>query len=220
MSLSAKRRVSKALFVDDEELVLDGSPVENDVPSYIIDPIVRLAVSTSSVPKSQGEEMTEDATMRQSMISSSSFFQVDRFLSSIKTPFEKIEQLQAEQMTSSRSQPTPAAPQDNPNPASVTTTTATAAALTEAPLDSSMASALKYFKSRGIVSVPQQQQPAKAANADVPLRYIDEFGREMTPKEAYKQLSWKFHGKKPGVKKTEKRLRKIHQELKQQKNAN
>ena len=46
------------------------------------------------------------------------------------------------------------------------------------------------------------------------LEHKDEFGRVMNPKEAFKQLSWRFHGQKPGKKKTEKRIKKIQAEMK------
>eukprot|EP01119_Soliformovum_irregulare_P001288 TRINITY_DN11011_c0_g1_i1.p1 TRINITY_DN11011_c0_g1~~TRINITY_DN11011_c0_g1_i1.p1 ORF type:complete len:769 (-),score=320.14 TRINITY_DN11011_c0_g1_i1:6-2312(-) len=39
------------------------------------------------------------------------------------------------------------------------------------------------------------------------LDYIDEFGRQMTPKEAFRALSHKFHGKMPGKNKQDKRLK-------------
>ncbi|WBW72823.1 U4/U6 x U5 tri-snRNP complex subunit Snu66 [Schizosaccharomyces osmophilus] len=45
---------------------------------------------------------------------------------------------------------------------------------------------------------------------EVNIRYVDEFGVELGPKEAYKYLlSHQFHGKGSGKAKTEKRLRKI-----------
>jgi U4/U6.U5 tri-snRNP-associated protein 1 len=47
---------------------------------------------------------------------------------------------------------------------------------------------------------------------DVKLEYHDEFGRTMTPKEAFKELSHQFHGKGSGKGKTEKRLKKIEDE--------
>jgi U4/U6.U5 tri-snRNP-associated protein 1 len=50
---------------------------------------------------------------------------------------------------------------------------------------------------------------------DVNIVYHDEFGRELTPKEAWKALSHKFHGKGSGRMKTEKRLKKIAEEQKQ-----
>jgi len=50
---------------------------------------------------------------------------------------------------------------------------------------------------------------------DVNIVYHDEFGRELTPKEAWKALSHKFHGKGSGRMKTEKRLKKIAEEGKQ-----
>ncbi|KAF7327812.1 hypothetical protein MKEN_00361000 [Mycena kentingensis (nom. inval.)] len=50
---------------------------------------------------------------------------------------------------------------------------------------------------------------------DVNLVYYDEFGRSLTPKEAWKALSHRFHGKGSGKMKTEKRLKKIAEEKKQ-----
>lgn len=51
---------------------------------------------------------------------------------------------------------------------------------------------------------------------DVNIVYYDEFGRELTPKEAWKALSHKFHGKGSGKAKTEKRLKKIAEERKKE----
>ncbi|WWC71951.1 uncharacterized protein I206_105910 [Kwoniella pini CBS 10737] len=55
----------------------------------------------------------------------------------------------------------------------------------------------------------------KTYKPDVNIVYTDEFGRTMTPKEAWKSLSHKFHGKTSGRMKTEKRLKKIAEERKQ-----
>lgn len=46
----------------------------------------------------------------------------------------------------------------------------------------------------------------------VNLKYIDEFGRNMNQKEAFKHLSHQFHGKGSGKQKTEKLLKKIEDE--------
>jgi U4/U6.U5 tri-snRNP-associated protein 1 len=51
---------------------------------------------------------------------------------------------------------------------------------------------------------------------DVNIVYHDEFGRELDRKEAWKALSHKFHGKGSGKMKTEKRLKKIAEEKKQE----
>ena len=51
---------------------------------------------------------------------------------------------------------------------------------------------------------------------DVNIVYHDEFGREMTAKEAWKALSHRFHGKGSGKMRTEKRLKKIAEEKKMQ----
>lgn len=50
----------------------------------------------------------------------------------------------------------------------------------------------------------------------VKLRYIDEYGREMNTKEAYKHLSHQFHGKGPNKSKIAKKLKKVEEERKQQ----
>ncbi|VDN96819.1 unnamed protein product [Rodentolepis nana] len=47
---------------------------------------------------------------------------------------------------------------------------------------------------------------------DVKLYYVDEMGHNLTPKEAFRQLSHKFHGKGSGKKKTEKRNKKFIEE--------
>lgn len=49
---------------------------------------------------------------------------------------------------------------------------------------------------------------------DINIVYYDEYGRALTPKEAWKALSHKFHGKGSGRAKTEKRLKKIAEEKK------
>lgn len=51
---------------------------------------------------------------------------------------------------------------------------------------------------------------------DVQLKYVDEYGRLMNQKEAFKHLSHQFHGKGSGNKKTEKRLKKIEEEKKRE----
>ncbi|KAF5367383.1 hypothetical protein D9758_003695 [Tetrapyrgos nigripes] len=51
---------------------------------------------------------------------------------------------------------------------------------------------------------------------DVNIVYYDDYGRNLTPKEAWKALSHKFHGKGSGKMKTEKRLKKIEEEKKKE----
>ena len=47
---------------------------------------------------------------------------------------------------------------------------------------------------------------------DVKLEYIDDSGRLLSQKEAFRYLSHRFHGKGSGKKKTEKRGKKIEEE--------
>ncbi|KAI9346816.1 SART-1 family-domain-containing protein [Zopfochytrium polystomum] len=49
---------------------------------------------------------------------------------------------------------------------------------------------------------------------DIEIKYTDEFGHQMNPKEAFRFLSHKFHGKSSGKMKTEKRLLRKEEELK------
>ena len=62
----------------------------------------------------------------------------------------------------------------------------------------------------------QNLEAYKDYKPDVEIKYYDEFGRELTPKEAWKALSHKFHGKGSGRMKTEKRLKKIAEERKKE----
>lgn len=69
----------------------------------------------------------------------------------------------------------------------------------------------------------REQQDARANlelfkdyKPDINIVYFDEFGRSLTPKEAWKALSHKFHGKGSGKMKTEKRLKKIAEEKKKE----
>jgi U4/U6.U5 tri-snRNP-associated protein 1 len=52
----------------------------------------------------------------------------------------------------------------------------------------------------------------KEYKPNVDLKYIDEYGRSMNQKEAFKHLSHQFHGKGSGKQKTEKMLKKIEDE--------
>jgi len=46
------------------------------------------------------------------------------------------------------------------------------------------------------------------------LDYLDEYGRVLTPKEAFRQMSHKFHGKKPGKNKQEKQIKQLKEDRK------
>lgn len=51
---------------------------------------------------------------------------------------------------------------------------------------------------------------------DVQLKYVDDFGRSMNQKEAFKHLSHQFHGKGSGKQKTEKHLKRIDDDKKRE----
>ena len=66
----------------------------------------------------------------------------------------------------------------------------------------------------------ESRQMADVFNRDykpnIDLKYVDEFGRHMGQKEAFKHLSHQFHGKGSGKQKTEKRLKKVEDEKKKE----
>ncbi|GMN60493.1 hypothetical protein TIFTF001_029588 [Ficus carica] len=51
-------------------------------------------------------------------------------------------------------------------------------------------------------------------NKEIRIDILDEFGRDMTPKQAFKEFNIKFHGKRPGFNRKVKRLQHYHRELK------
>ncbi|KAF8543600.1 SART-1 protein [Trichophaea hybrida] len=71
-------------------------------------------------------------------------------------------------------------------------------------------------KQRDQQEAREMAQRFKDYKPDVNLSYKDEFGREMSQKEAFKYLSHQFHGKGSGKAKTEKRLKKIEDEKKRE----
>jgi U4/U6.U5 tri-snRNP-associated protein 1 len=109
-----------------------------------------------------------------------------------------------------------------------TTTTTNSAPMTSEPLvANSMAAALSLLNRTGelkkknvIAGRAKDQRYGDLINQDhdfsgdrVKIEYKDSFGRHLTPKEAYRQLSYKFHGIRPGRKKQEKILRKLKEDL-------
>ncbi|CAA7394074.1 unnamed protein product [Spirodela intermedia] len=53
-----------------------------------------------------------------------------------------------------------------------------------------------------------------SGSKEIRIERLDEFGRIMTPKEAFRMLSHKFHGKGPGKAKLEKRMKQYQEDLK------
>merc|ERR1712151_1261977 len=83
--------------------------------------------------------------------------------------------------------------------------------LTEESLDLSCASGLAYLRARAQIGCDQESHRHRKSDnrplemstvdGDIKLEYRDDFGRVQTPKEAFRAISWKFHGKVPGRKK-------------------
>ncbi|XP_060803820.1 U4/U6.U5 tri-snRNP-associated protein 1 [Amyelois transitella] len=68
-------------------------------------------------------------------------------------------------------------------------------------------------RERGGYSGPLQDFREKPGfRPNIKLEYVDDDGRPLCPKEAFRYLSHKFHGKGPGKNKQEKRIKKVVQE--------
>lgn len=76
--------------------------------------------------------------------------------------------------------------------------------------------AIALLKCRGyqLKLIDPKDKDSRSNNVQVKLEYYDEFGNVISAKEAYKQLSHRFHGNQSGKNKEEKRLQKIEERKK------
>ncbi|XP_008297509.1 U4/U6.U5 tri-snRNP-associated protein 1 [Stegastes partitus] len=70
----------------------------------------------------------------------------------------------------------------------------------------------KYSRREEYRGFTQEFKEKDAYKPDVKIEYVDESGRKLTPKEAFRQLSHRFHGKGSGKMKTERRMKKLEEE--------
>lgn len=70
----------------------------------------------------------------------------------------------------------------------------------------------KYSRREEYRGFTQDFKEKEAYKPDVKIEYVDESGRRLTPKEAFRQLSHRFHGKGSGKMKTERRMKKLEEE--------
>ncbi|XP_023650878.1 U4/U6.U5 tri-snRNP-associated protein 1 [Paramormyrops kingsleyae] len=70
----------------------------------------------------------------------------------------------------------------------------------------------KYSRREEYRGFTQEFKEKESYRPDVKIEYVDESGRKLTPKEAFRQLSHRFHGKGSGKMKTEKRMKKLEEE--------
>lgn len=70
----------------------------------------------------------------------------------------------------------------------------------------------KYSRREEYRGFTQDFKEKDGYRPDVKIEYVDESGRKLTPKEAFRQLSHRFHGKGSGKMKTERRMKKQDEE--------
>ncbi|KAK2196451.1 bifunctional SNU66-SART1 family/HIND motif [Babesia duncani] len=87
-------------------------------------------------------------------------------------------------------------------------------AYSEQPLSMGLSEALKLLREKGdvIATKTDDKDKLKDIGKDINLHYLDAYGRPMTPKEAFRQISWTFHGKGPGLNKQELKLKRLERE--------
>ncbi|KAJ0044165.1 hypothetical protein NL108_009180 [Boleophthalmus pectinirostris] len=71
----------------------------------------------------------------------------------------------------------------------------------------------KYSRREEYRGFTQDFKDKDGYKPDVKIEYVDESGRKLTPKEAFRQLSHRFHGKGSGKMKTERRMKKLEEEV-------
>ncbi|RDX92702.1 SART-1 family protein DOT2, partial [Mucuna pruriens] len=69
-------------------------------------------------------------------------------------------------------------------------------------------------KKSKLVGIVDDEEKEALKKREIRIERTDEFGRILTPKEAFRTLSHKFHGKGPGKMKQEKRMKQYQEELK------
>nr|DBA17106.1 TPA: hypothetical protein GDO54_002601 [Pyxicephalus adspersus] len=70
----------------------------------------------------------------------------------------------------------------------------------------------KYSRREEYRGFTQEFKDKDGYKPDVKIEYVDETGRKLCPKEAFRQLSHRFHGKGSGKMKTERRMKKLDEE--------
>ncbi|KAK5865723.1 hypothetical protein PBY51_019970 [Eleginops maclovinus] len=70
----------------------------------------------------------------------------------------------------------------------------------------------KYSRREEYRGFAQDFKDKDSYKPEVKIEYVDESGRRLTPKEAFRQLSHRFHGKGSGKMKTERRMKKLEEE--------
>ncbi|XP_020231141.1 SART-1 family protein DOT2 [Cajanus cajan] len=69
-------------------------------------------------------------------------------------------------------------------------------------------------KKSKLVGIVDDEEKEAQKKKEIRIERTDEFGRILTPKEAFRMISHKFHGKGPGKMKQEKRMKQYQEELK------
>ncbi|RQX67767.1 SART-1 family protein [Toxoplasma gondii CAST] len=96
--------------------------------------------------------------------------------------------------------------------------------MNENPMGHGLAEALKYLQSKNHYSLDKMRQRRHRPDElplhkplgekDIKIDHRDQYGNVMTPKDAFREISWRFHGKYPSLRKQEKKMKKMDIERK------
>nr|CEL65279.1 TPA: Os02g0511500 protein, related [Neospora caninum Liverpool] len=96
--------------------------------------------------------------------------------------------------------------------------------MNENPMGHGLAEALKYLQSKNHYSLDKMRQRRHRPDElplhkplgekDIKIDHRDRYGNVMTPKDAFREISWRFHGKYPSLRKQEKKMKKMDIERK------
>ncbi len=198
------KKLTKTLFADEPEMQIDPAEEER-APAMVAeddDSDLQRIIATSRKSHLNINPMAVDPVYKPLSIKGKSFdaiFTDSIIATSIEKTQETKHQREEVTMESTRSDS-----QEELEPV-----------LAEPLVRNGVAATLSLLCMRGISLKPRvYEEDFKSKNqigADIKLEYFDDFGNTLTSKEAYKELSRRFHGKKAGKARIEKAIMKREQ---------
>ncbi|AFZ81542.1 hypothetical protein BEWA_009560 [Theileria equi strain WA] len=184
-----KKNIQPGTEFDDTE---DCNRLYNQLSCHI-----RRSVKSDRIPLSPDKASLIDIKPEDSGFEITS---TSEFCKSVKTPLEKVEENEASsKWKSTISYETGTSKDGSEKDLSF---------ISEKPMGNGLADALSYIKDRGDFVSKNNEYEKDIVN----LTKLDSYGRTMTPKEEFRQLSWVFHGKGPGMNKRDRKIRRMERE--------
>lgn len=195
------------------------------------DDMLHLVLDIAHKPSEVKEEIKQEMITQENLFplgdhSGPSISATAEFAKSLLTPLEKLEEKRTRRTFMQISSQKTELEEDGNIPSTVHSDNLGDFDTSDAILDGGLASALEFVKKRGDLNAEDKWSVGRVGKVakvplhkgvgsdDVKIDYTDNFGRVMNAKEAFRYMSWHFHGKQPGKAKMEKRLKKMELEHK------